>query len=158
MASTTPRRSVTTTNAAASCCWYSSAIGRTVGGSDSATPAFNFGRSATRRAMTVNVWTSVAVCWSTSVPASISPRCNSASASRVVVRLTKYTANAIDSTASAALARKMRLVSEPRIVIYLSRASFVHLKTKSASTAPPSSGTVICRDSRTAPSFQAFST
>ena len=71
--------------------------------------------------MTVSVRTSVAHCSSTSVPASISPRCSSASASRVVVRLTKYTAAPIDTTASAALARKMRLVSDPRIVTRLSQ-------------------------------------
>src|SRR5918996_1979069 len=71
--------------------------------------------------MTVSVRTSVAHCSSTSVPASMSPRCSSASASRVVVRLTKYTAAPIDTTASAALARKIRLVSDPRMVTLLAQ-------------------------------------
>src|SRR5687767_2275951 len=71
--------------------------------------------------MTVSVRTSVAHCSSTRVPASIRPRCSSASASRVVVRLTKYTAAPIDTTASAALARKIRLVSDPRMVTRLSQ-------------------------------------
>src|SRR5688572_33152883 len=51
----------------------------------------------------------------------MSPRCSSASASRVVVRLTKYTAAPIDTTANAALARKIRLVSDPRMVTRLSQ-------------------------------------
>ena len=78
----------------------------------------------------------------------MSPRCSSASASRVVVMLTKYTAKPIDNTASVALARKMRLVREPRI--------FIYRNVKSASTAPPSSEMATWRDSRTSPSFHAF--
>ena len=79
------------------------------------------------------------------------PRCNSASACCVVMRLTKYTAAAIDNTASAALAMKMRLVSDPRIFTRSYRT------VKSASMGPPSSGMTMGLDSRIAPSFHATS-
>ena len=51
---------------------------------------------------------------STSVAASIRSRCSSSSVCVVMRALTKYTAAPIDSIASRALARKMRLVIEPR--------------------------------------------
>jgi hypothetical protein len=51
---------------------------------------------------------------STSVAASSSPRCSSLLAWRVTARLTMPTATAIDTTASSAVAKKMRFVSDEK--------------------------------------------
>jgi hypothetical protein len=54
---------------------------------------------------------------SSSVPASSTPRCSSLSACAVTATFTRYTARLIASTASIALAKKMRFVSDENTVI-----------------------------------------
>ena len=83
--------------------------------------AFRFDRSATSRASRAKCSNSVVRYSSSSVPASSRPRRSSFSACAVTATLTRYTATPIATTASSALARKMRLVSDEKIVIAAER-------------------------------------
>ena len=121
-------------------------MGSTVGGSRVSTTALNFGRSAMSRAVRVKLSNRLARCWSTRPAASARSRCSSASASARSRLLTKKTAKPIDTVASRVLARKIRLVSEPSVEH--------HGTTSSTSTTPPA-GTVIDRELRASPSYQA---
>ena len=109
-ARTRPVRSTTMSSADPTWSWASRASGSTVGGSARSTTALSLGRSATRRAMRRALSTRISWCWSTSRPASSRPRCSSRSASRVTRTLTMEMATPIETTASAALATKMRFV------------------------------------------------
>ena len=66
------------------------------------------------RATSVSVSLRAACCCRSSAAASWSPRASSASASRATRPVTKTSANAIENTATAALARKTRLRSDAR--------------------------------------------
>ena len=84
----------------------------TVGGSLVSTAALSFGASAIRRAIIMNVCARVVRNWSTTALVAKMSRRMASSASRVTLTLTRYTATPIESTASSALVRKMRLRSE----------------------------------------------
>ena len=81
------------------------------------TADLSLGRSATSLASSRMSRDSARRCSSTRAPDCIKPRSSSASASRVSRAPTKYIATPIVTTASRALARKMRFVSEESSVI-----------------------------------------
>ncbi len=79
--------------------------------------AFSVGESAIRRAISVNVCVRSARSWSTCAPVAMISRSSVRSASFVTVTLTSEIATAMHSTASSALARKIRLRSDDSIFI-----------------------------------------
>ena len=94
----------------------------------------------------------------TSSPASTRLSSSSASACRVTTTLTRYSAAPIDSTASSALARKIRFESDDSISILLARyfGAGGAATLKLISTSPPS-GTVTWRVSGSIVSFHSTS-
>ena len=79
--------------------------------------AFRFDWSASSRPSRAKCSNSVVRYSSRSVPASSMPRRSSFSACAVTATLTRYTATPIATTVSSALAKKIRLVREEKIVI-----------------------------------------
>ena len=117
VASTPPVLLVTSSRFDLSWCWYPSATSCTVGGSLVSTAALSGGASAMNRAICVNVSVRVVRRLSTRAAVATISRSSVRSASCVTRTFTREMATPMQSTASAALARKMRLRSDDSSVI-----------------------------------------